>query len=68
MRIIVSIFALTLGVSLAAPLQAQEFTLRLHSFGSPTSIDHIVHLDPWAANVEKDSGGRIKIEVYPAMQ
>ncbi len=68
MRKAIAPIVLTLGVALSAPAMAQEFTLRLHSFGSPTSIDHTVHLDPWAASIEKDSGGRIKVEVYPAMQ
>ncbi|MEM8855202.1 MAG: TRAP transporter substrate-binding protein [Pseudomonadota bacterium] len=47
---------------------AQEHTFRLHSFGSPTSLDHTAHLDRWAEAVEADSDGRIAIEVYPAMQ
>lgn len=58
--------ALVLGLSGAAA--AQEFTFRLHSFGSPTSLDHTAHLDRWAEAVEAGSEGRIAIEVYPAMQ
>ncbi|MEM8551547.1 MAG: TRAP transporter substrate-binding protein [Pseudomonadota bacterium] len=50
------------------PASAQEYTLRLHSFGSPTSLDHTAHLDRWAETVEEQSGGRIEVEVYPAMQ
>lgn len=62
--------ALALGaaLALALPAQAQEHTLRLHSFSSPTSLDHTQHLDRWAEKVEADSGGRIKVEIYPAMQ
>lgn len=56
------------AIALAVPAAAQEFTFRLHSFGSPTSLDHTAHLDRWAEAVEADSGGRIDIEVYPAMQ
>ncbi|WP_439596031.1 TRAP transporter substrate-binding protein [Falsiroseomonas sp.] len=61
------------GLTLAAPatLRAQgapQFTFRLHSFSSPTALDHTLHLDPWAAKVAQESGGRIKIEVFPAMQ
>ena len=52
----------------APPASAQEYTLRLHSFGSPTSLDHTAHLDPWAETIEEESGGRIAVEVYPAMQ
>lgn len=60
--------AMLLGATLAMPAKAQDFTFRLHSFGSPKSLDHTIHLDRWAENVEKDSKGRIEIEVYPAMQ
>lgn len=47
---------------------AQEVTLRLHQF-LPAQANVPAHvLDPWADKVEADSGGRIKIERYPAMQ
>ncbi|TKT80955.1 TRAP transporter substrate-binding protein [Aquamicrobium sp. LC103] len=46
---------------------AQEVTLRLHQF-LPAQANVPKHvLDPWADKVEKDSGGRIKIERYAAM-
>lgn len=47
---------------------AQEVTLRLHQFLPPQANVPKLVLDPWADKVEKDSGGRIKIERYPAMQ
>ena len=53
---------------LAGTASAQEFTFRLHSFSSPTSLDHTMHLDRWAERVEERSEGRIRIEIYPAMQ
>ena len=47
---------------------AQEVTLRLHQF-LPAQANVPAHvLDPWADSVEEDSGGRITIERYPAMQ
>ncbi|MBN9673809.1 TRAP transporter substrate-binding protein [Roseibium aggregatum] len=47
---------------------AQEVTLRLHQFlPAQANVPKNV-LDPWADKVEADSGGRIKIERYPAMQ
>lgn len=50
------------------PASAQEVTLRLHQFlpaqaNVPTNLLH-----PWADRVEAASGGRIRIERYPAMQ
>lgn len=55
-------------LALASPALAQEFTLRVHSFSSPASIDHTEHLGPWAETIERESDGRIQVEVYPAMQ
>ncbi|MEO3386227.1 TRAP transporter substrate-binding protein [Mesorhizobium sp. CAU 1741] len=47
---------------------AQEVTLRLHQF-LPAQANVPKHaLDPWADKIESESGGRIKIERYPAMQ
>ena len=60
--------AAVLLMAIAAPLAAQEHTLRVHSFGSPTSLDHTAHLDRWAEAVEDQSGGRIAVEVYPSLQ
>lgn len=59
--------ALVLSLSPLA-LSAQEVTLRVHSFGSPASLDHTAHLDRWAEQVEADSDGRIAVEVYPSLQ
>jgi TRAP-type C4-dicarboxylate transport system substrate-binding protein len=62
---------LMLAAALAAttlPAAAQQFTFRLHSFSSPTALDHTLHLDRWAERVGQQSNGRIKVEVYPALQ
>ena len=60
---------LALGLSGGTAAQtAPAFTFRLHSFSSPTALDHTMHLDRWAERIGVASGGRIKVEVYPAMQ
>jgi len=63
------------GGSIAAPAvlkegyaQAPQVTLKLHHFLGPLSNGHAKLLAPWAKQVEADSGGRIKIDIYPAMQ
>lgn len=56
---------------LASPLVARaqaQFTFRLHSFSSPTALDHTLHLDRWAERVAQQSNNRIRIEMFPAMQ
>lgn len=45
-----------------------EVTLKLHHFLPPMSMAHQQFLQPWANKVEADSDGRIKVELYPAMQ
>ncbi len=62
------------GASLAMPAvvtgaraQAQA-TLKLHHFLPPVSNAHTKLLQPWARKVEADSQGRIKIDIFPAMQ
>jgi TRAP-type C4-dicarboxylate transport system substrate-binding protein len=43
-------------------------TLRLHHFLPPVSNAHAKLLAPWARKVEAESQGRIKIDIFPAMQ
>ncbi|WP_144184996.1 TRAP transporter substrate-binding protein [Elioraea rosea] len=66
-----SLIAAALAASALLPspeASAQSFTFRLHSFSSPTALDHTMHLDRWAEAVGRDSGGRIRVELYPALQ
>jgi TRAP-type transport system periplasmic protein len=51
----------------AAPVAAQEVTLRVHHFlpaGAPVPANFIT---PWAQTIEEDSDGRIAVEVHAAM-
>ncbi|MDP2548418.1 TRAP transporter substrate-binding protein [Oceanobacter sp. 4_MG-2023] len=61
----------TLG-SLTTAFHAQaaepEYTFKLHHFLPPMAMAHKKILQPWADKVMKESGGRIKIDVFPAMQ
>ncbi|ETI58752.1 TRAP transporter substrate-binding protein [Marinomonas profundimaris] len=45
-----------------------EYTLKLHHMLPPMSMAHSQFLVPWAEKVETESNGRIKIDIYPAMQ
>ena len=47
---------------------AQQVTLRLHQFLPPQATIPAKALLPWAQKVEKESGGKIKIQSFPAMQ
>ncbi len=46
----------------------QSITLKFHTFMAPMSNVWLSMHKPWMDKVEKDSGGRIKFEGYPAMQ
>jgi TRAP-type C4-dicarboxylate transport system substrate-binding protein len=48
--------------------QAAQVTLKMHHFLSPISNGHAKFLAPWARKVETESGGRIKIDIFAAMQ
>lgn len=56
------------GLAVAAPASAAEVTLKLHHFLAPVAPAHTKMLAPWAEKVQKESNGRIKIDIYPAMQ
>ncbi len=46
---------------------AQDFTFKLHHFLGAKAPAQTEMLEPWARAVEENSGGRVKIEIYPAM-
>lgn len=60
------VFAGALAVAAAA--QAQDVTLRVHHFLSPQAPVPKHFIEPWAEKVEKDSGGRIAVQIFPTMQ
>ena len=47
---------------------AADVTLKLHQFLPPQANVPKLILDVWAENVEKDSGGSIKVDRFPSMQ
>ncbi len=62
----------TAAAALGAPglsgLAQQSVTLKFHTFMAPLSSVWLTMNKPWMEKVEKESGGRIKFEGYPAMQ
>jgi TRAP-type C4-dicarboxylate transport system substrate-binding protein len=57
--------ALALAVA-ASPASAQE--LRLSTFVPPVHIIYKEIIVPWAAQIEKETGGKVKVTLYPSMQ
>lgn len=60
--------AAALGAPALSGLAQQAVTLKFHTFMSPSSNVWLAMHKPWMDKVEKESGGRIKFEGYPAMQ
>ncbi|MCX8004274.1 MAG: TRAP transporter substrate-binding protein [Burkholderiaceae bacterium] len=53
----------------AAPFAAaQQVTLRFHQMLPPQATIPARAIVPWAQKVEKDSGGRIRVQHFPSMQ
>jgi TRAP-type transport system periplasmic protein len=48
--------------------QTPQVTLKFHHFLPPISNVHTKLLVPWSKKVETESGGRIKIDIFPSMQ
>jgi TRAP-type C4-dicarboxylate transport system substrate-binding protein len=65
-RVFVTAFAAALLAAAALPSRAQE--LRLSTFVPPVHVIYREILVPWAAEVEKETKGQVKVTLYPSMQ
>jgi TRAP-type C4-dicarboxylate transport system substrate-binding protein len=75
MRVARRTFLASTMASVAAPAvmrvafaDAPQFSLKLHHAFSSVSSAHDKFLAPWARQVEAQSGGRIRIDLFPSMQ
>jgi TRAP-type transport system periplasmic protein len=60
--------AIAVGAPALVGFAQQTVTLKFHTFMAPTSNVWLNMHKAWMNKVEKESGGRIKFEAYPAMQ
>jgi TRAP-type C4-dicarboxylate transport system substrate-binding protein len=60
--------AAALSLAVATPAAAQEITLKVHHFWPPSAMPPSTLLVPWCDKIAKDSGNRLKCQIYPAMQ
>lgn len=65
--IVAGLFAVIASTA-ALPAAAQQVTLRVHHFLPATSSAHVKLIQPWCDKVAKESGDRLKCQIYPAMQ
>ena len=66
-KIITSSVISYLFLFVAYPLSAQEYEFKLHHLLSAQSPAHKQMLEPWARQVEANSNGMVKIEIFPSM-
>jgi TRAP-type transport system periplasmic protein len=63
LRIVLAAAALLVALSAAA----QEVTLRMQHFAPPQAPAHALLAAPWAARLEKESGGTLRIPVFASL-
>lgn len=63
------VFAVAVLVAmLARPVAAQEVTLRIHHFLPTGSTAHSKFMQPWCEKIARESGNRLKCQIFPSMQ
>lgn len=55
-------------VAVAGAASGQQVVLKVHHFLPPPSTAHSKFIKPWCDKIDKESGGRLKCQIYPAMQ
>ncbi len=56
-----------ISLALVSGAATAQITLKLHHLLSAKAPAHTKMLVPWANDVEKAAGGKVKIQIYPAM-
>ncbi|UUX48476.1 TRAP transporter substrate-binding protein [Nisaea acidiphila] len=67
LNIVKSVIMAGAMLSISTVAQAADVTLTMAHFLSPKAPPHAKFLEPWAKKIEAESGGRIKIEIFPSM-
>jgi TRAP-type C4-dicarboxylate transport system substrate-binding protein len=66
-RVLLGAVAGAVMAAVSTGASADPIVLKLHHFLGPKSPAQVKMLAPWAKRVEKSSGGKVKIEIYPSM-
>jgi TRAP-type transport system periplasmic protein len=67
----VMLIAVSLGAAFvlaAGAVNAQDVILKIHHFLPPQSTIQTQFFNPWCEKIGKESGGKLKCQIYPAMQ
>ena len=60
--------AALVAAAFALPALGQEVVLKVHHFWPPGAMPPSTILVPWCDKIAKDSGNKMKCQIYPAMQ
>ena len=60
--------AVAAALGLSAGAGWSQVTLKVHHFLPSGASFHQRIIAPWCAKIEKESGGELKCQIYPAMQ
>lgn len=66
-KILAAAVSTSVALAFAGGAFAQEHTFKLHHLLSAKAPAHTKMLVPWAKQVEENSGGKVKIEIFPSM-
>ena len=56
-----------LGLGWSGLAASQEITLKVHHILPPSATSQVGLIAPWCEKVTKESGGKLKCQIYPAM-
>ena len=65
-RFLAGVGACAVSAAAIVPARAEQFTLRLASWGAPKAPQVVEFTSAFQEAVEKDSGGRISVQTFPA--
>jgi len=60
--------AAALGLAASGAQAADPIVLKVQHFLGPQSVQHTTMMGDWCKAIDRDSKGRLKCEIYPAMQ
>jgi len=68
MKLIRNLLAIGIAAAAWQSAHSADVTLRFHQMLPPQATIPAKAIVPWAQKVEKESGGRIKVQMFPSMQ
>lgn len=68
MKLTIKAAVLATAIALGGTAEAQEITLKVSHFWAPGAMAPTKVIGPWCDKINKESGGKLKCQIFPAMQ